>query len=301
VRQQPVRARMCGFGDKDRRPVTPPPCIRLVVTDVKTGLPVPCKDIDGSFFVLQVDLWNPSGTHGVNVVRASSSSPAGSISTAVVTSYPPEHDRAIVRYDGQAPMFLPGAPGPMMGAPPGYPHPMSRPSMSGPHMIDPYTQQPIGFSPMQQGTPMSLASPAPHQQTTFTRNLIGSLSVNASRLKDPQGEEGFWFVLQDLSVRTEGMFRYVASCRWAQATTNSESRLKTMFINVANPSGGGLNTGSAPVLADVFSDTFQVFSAKKFPGVLESTELSKCFATQGIKIPIRKDPKSDDRDPDDSD
>jgi hypothetical protein len=29
--QQPVRARMCGFGDKDRRPITPPPCVRLRV------------------------------------------------------------------------------------------------------------------------------------------------------------------------------------------------------------------------------------------------------------------------------
>jgi hypothetical protein len=50
-----------------------------------------------------------------------------------------------------------------------------------------------------------------------------------------------------------------------------------------------LNLGSAPVLASVFSDVFQVFSAKKFPGVIESTPLSKCFALQGIKIPIRKD------------
>jgi hypothetical protein len=32
-----------------------------------------------------------------------------------------------------------------------------------------------------------------------------------------------------------------------------------------------------------------VYSAKRFPGVVESTDLSKCFATQGIKIPIRKD------------
>ena len=32
-----------------------------------------------------------------------------------------------------------------------------------------------------------------------------------------------------------------------------------------------------------------MFSAKKFPGVIESTELSRTFAQQGIKIPIRKD------------
>jgi hypothetical protein len=50
-----------------------------------------------------------------------------------------------------------------------------------------------------------------------------------------------------------------------------------------------INKGSAPVLATAFSEPFQVFSAKKFPGVIESTALSKCFALQGIKIPIRKD------------
>jgi hypothetical protein len=50
-----------------------------------------------------------------------------------------------------------------------------------------------------------------------------------------------------------------------------------------------LTTGKAPVLASVFSDRFQVYSAKKFPGVIESTPLSKTFAAQGIKIPIRKD------------
>ena len=43
----------------------------------------------------------------------------------------------------------------------------------------------------------------------YTRNLIGSLTVNASVLKDNEGHESFWFVLQDLSVRTEGWFRYV--------------------------------------------------------------------------------------------
>ena len=79
-------------------------------------------------------------------------------------------------------------------------------------------------------------------------------------------------------------------------------RLKMNFVNVGtqpespsqqspggSPSTPTLNLGTAPVLASVFSEVFQVFSAKKFPGVIESTPLSKCFALQGIKIPIRKD------------
>lgn len=35
------------------------------------------------------------------------------------------------------------------------------------------------------------------------------------------------------------------------------------------------------------SDSFIVYSAKKFPGMIESTELSKAFAGQGIRIPVR--------------
>lgn len=41
----------------------------------------------------------------------------------------------------------------------------------------------------------------------FTRNLIGSLAASAFRLSDPDDKIGIWFVLQDLSVRTEGNFR----------------------------------------------------------------------------------------------
>lgn len=44
-------------------------------------------------------------------------------------------------------------------------------------------------------------------QGMFTRNLIGSLAASAFRLQDPNDKIGIWFVLQDLSVRTEGNFR----------------------------------------------------------------------------------------------
>jgi hypothetical protein len=39
VVQQPQRARMCGFGDKDRRLITPPPIIKLTVT-TNEGYPI---------------------------------------------------------------------------------------------------------------------------------------------------------------------------------------------------------------------------------------------------------------------
>lgn len=46
-----------------------------------------------------------------------------------------------------------------------------------------------------------------NNQGMYTRNLIGSLTVNAFTLKDDQENLGVWFVLQDLSVRTEAVFR----------------------------------------------------------------------------------------------
>lgn len=63
---------------------------------------------------------------------------------------------------------------------------------------------PAGLSPATAQQPMS-AGPG----GMFTRNLIGSLSASAFRLTDPDNKIGVWFILQDLSVRTEGTFRYV--------------------------------------------------------------------------------------------
>lgn len=52
---------------------------------------------------------------------------------------------------------------------------------------------------------MSITASQP--QGMFTRNLIGSLAASAFRLTDVQDKIGIWFILQDLSVRTEGCFR----------------------------------------------------------------------------------------------
>lgn len=59
--------------------------------------------------------------------------------------------------------------------------------------------------------PAAAAPVAPAAGGMFTRNLIGSLSASAFRLNDPDDKIGVWFILQDLSVRTEGVFRYVGT------------------------------------------------------------------------------------------
>lgn len=188
VEQQPQRARMCGFGDKDRRPITPPPCVRLIITHKDTGQEVDPDTIEGAFFILQVDLWDKDATREVNIVRASSSSPAVSISTATTTSYPPPNERSLLNQFGQ--------PMPIMYAPPDGSQPFYDPSQGmgyAQSMYMPQYQAPV----VQQ----------PQSNAMYTRNLIGSLTVNASLLNDTNDKPGYWFVLQDLSVRTEGWFR----------------------------------------------------------------------------------------------
>jgi hypothetical protein len=187
VEQQPQRARMCGFGDKDRRPITPPPCVRLIITHKDTGQEVDPETIEGAFFILQVDLWDKDASREVNIVRASSSSPAVSISTATTTSYPPPNERSMLNQYGQ--------PMPMMYSPQDGGQPFYDPSQGmgyAQSMYMPQFQQPVV---------------QPQNNALYTRNLIGSLTVNASLLNDTNEKPGYWFVLQDLSVRTEGWFR----------------------------------------------------------------------------------------------
>lgn len=40
VCQQPLHARMCGFGEKDRRPIDPPPIVQLIVKQQGQDSPV---------------------------------------------------------------------------------------------------------------------------------------------------------------------------------------------------------------------------------------------------------------------
>ncbi|MCJ1460007.1 hypothetical protein MMC28_010386 [Mycoblastus sanguinarius] len=250
IRQQPIRARMCGFGDKDRRPITPPPCIRLVVKDAITRKEIDINEIDTSYFVLTVDLWQPDAQKEVNLVRHSATSP--SISAATSTSYPPPVDEppAYVNTPLQQVSIPPNLPQPPSQRtdvrqtinayqqasatyhqhqfPQGNQNTFQQPAtQSHPHSVS-APQQQQGYYTSSTGTPVTptyhhgqgpllspsqLASCDPRSNPSgmFTRNLIGSLCVSAFKLTNPEGQMGVWFILQDLSVRTEGSFRHDSS------------------------------------------------------------------------------------------
>ncbi|KAJ2743081.1 hypothetical protein GGI20_004019 [Coemansia sp. BCRC 34301] len=190
--QHPVRARMCGFGEKDRRPLDPPPVVRLRVRD-DDGEFVQNEDVDIWKFVVSATLWAPKT----------------------------DHDRSIVIN----PNTLPG------------PVPM-----------------------YQSSSVISLSEPVK------VRNLVGTTVSNAYLLKDENDNLNIFFIFHDLSVRTEGQFR-----------------IKFQFAVIPSE-----NDPRAFVESVTWSSIFEVYSAKTFPGMTDSTELSKAFATQGIKITIRK-------------
>ncbi|CDH55318.1 velvet factor [Lichtheimia corymbifera JMRC:FSU:9682] len=175
VCQQPLHARMCGFGEKDRRPIDPPPIVKLIVQQEQG--PVDVQTLQTPFFVLHVTLWSADRVEERNII-----------------SNPPK----------------------------------------------------------------------------CTRVLMGSLVSSPSLLKDPSGEQGLYFAFPDLSIRTEGRY--------------------TLRFSLMKLASSDFQTDAkSRIIAQVFSDPFTVYSAKKFPGMTESTELSKAFAKQGLKIPIRND------------
>jgi len=129
-------------------------------------------------------------------------------------------------------------------------------------------------------TPSGPAPAASHpvahgSRSAYTRTLVGPLSSNGYRLQDEHRKWGIFFLFQDLSVRTEGTFRL---------------RLRLMNVGAPpapEPGATEVHTNVSPVLAQVFSEPFTVYSAKRFPGVPETTALSIAFGNQGLKLPLR--------------
>ncbi|OBZ76551.1 hypothetical protein A0H81_03856 [Grifola frondosa] len=67
VVQHPLRARMCGFGDKDRRPLAPAAVAKMTVSR-EDGTLVDVDEVDCSFFLVTVDLWSADGKQEMNLV-----------------------------------------------------------------------------------------------------------------------------------------------------------------------------------------------------------------------------------------
>ncbi|GAA5821265.1 hypothetical protein JCM3770_007388 [Rhodotorula araucariae] len=349
VVQQPVRARMCGLGDKDRRPISPPVLVQLRIVDRRTGEEIDVEDVDTTFLVLAADLRTADGAHDANIIypaQARALGPAAPTSTAswrpscspecspwgypspadsqtsslgtpraLLESLPDEEtalvaasltvgalgpDRSSADLPGQSPSAGTKRPSsaeempaslniPSPGVDRATPAPAKRArstSTSSPTWTSAAaapaaapSEAYIPYARPRRTAPDSLPSSPPLQAADDedarppVPNLIGTLHTNAHKLRGLDGRRGVFFVLPDLSVRTEGAFRV---------------RLRVVRIGI----NGARTQAAAAVVAVAQTDAFTVCSAKKFEGMLDPTPLSQCFAQQGVRIPTRRPVKA---------
>ncbi|KAK4192059.1 velvet factor-domain-containing protein [Podospora australis] len=176
VRQQPYAARSCGFGERDRRVIDPPPIVQLTIHDDSLSKSEVSQLLRHQFSVVHCSIWDDKG----------------------------EKDMSSMPED--------------------------------------FRQQ---------------------------RRLMGTLVASPFVGLDENGEEGCFFCFPDLSCRTPGSFR-----------------LKFALV-VLDPIN--MRTGTkSDILATVFSEPFQVYNAKDFPGMKASTQLTKRLKEQGCLISIKK-------------
>ncbi|OAP62477.1 hypothetical protein AYL99_04682 [Fonsecaea erecta] len=315
VIQQPKRARMCGFGDKDRRPITPPLIVKLHIFDPETHQEIDYgKVVDLSKFILGVDLWDVHGKHEDNCVRNNTTSP--SISSTVTTPYPPATTGGLRSTQQLRPYDVTNLPSwrgardsvsssTQSSVPTSASSTYNNDSYEQRNPSYPYSNEVHYNGHHQNGYDNSLHRTSPHEPIPSpapplrsarssqdlgplnpvrgepSKNLIGQCHTSVQRLDDEKKAVGLYFIFQDLSVRTEGWFRL-------KCTLFCLAKLVMDDDDESDAASNELYR-EAPCLASTFTLPFKVFSAKKFPGVVETTHLSRIFADQGIKIPIRRD------------
>ncbi|CAJ2505603.1 Uu.00g129970.m01.CDS01 [Anthostomella pinea] len=99
--------------------------------------------------------------------------------------------------------------------------------------------------------------------------MSGQMVSSLHRLKDPSNQEGAFFIFGDLTIRSEG--HYVI-------------RFELLQFEV-----GGDELGFVDHITSITSRPFQVHAGKAFPGMQESTFLTRSFSDQGVRLRLRKD------------
>lgn len=131
-------------------------------------------------------------------------------------------------------------------------------------------------------TSLKLARPVAHGRVqtpaaTSPPVLTGVPCSGIAYLDRP--EEAGYFLFPDLSVRHEG--------RYKLAFTLYEETKEAADFDIEDTET--LDTQNFAFRMEIESEPFTVYSAKKFPGLSESTALSRNLSDQGVRVRIRRD------------
>ena len=102
------------------------------------------------------------------------------------------------------------------------------------------------------------------EDTPATNSLIGTVVSSLHKLKDANNIDGGFFIFGDLSVKIEGRFKLQFSLY----------QMRDVHCQL---------------VASTTSSPFTVYPVKSFPGLQESTFLTRSFSDQGVRIRLRKD------------
>ncbi|KAK1144258.1 hypothetical protein N8T08_005671 [Aspergillus melleus] len=222
IRQQPLAARACGAGDRDRRPVDPPPIIQMLLTDFDSQ-----SDTDSDI------LQDPRFAVGCLLVPVSASSDIDAES-GLRDDYPAQRDAGSGGGGGQ-----------------------TTPLLSGKAFVSPFY---VDADPDPDTAPVHPSSSiieSLYNTSTTTKTPFILPNPNPPSKTDTSIPATF-YIFSDLSVRTAGLYR-----------------LQFRLMNWGNVEDTGK---SMPILAETWSDPFRVYPAKDFPGMRDSSAL-----TRGLK------------------
>ena len=258
IRQQPIAARACGAGDKDRRAIDPLPILQLLITDFSPDSPQDIEALNYKLYVVGCQLFSIATdpktgaerrTHASNIVERGSSSSSNS------NSNKSRHETGDIGGGGGGvgvDEFQKGR---------------SVQVLSGRTYVSPFF---VDADPEPHRAPIHPRSSKTQQQPQHPQQYGTShlLPPMTHPTPTPSAIPSTFFIFADLSVRTSGTYRL--RFRLADVGRAAESRPGT----------------STPILDEVWTQPFQVYAAKDFPGMRETpylTEQLKGLGASGIK------------------
>lgn len=124
-----------------------------------------------------------------------------------------------------------------------------------------------------------------------TPPVLTGMPVSSMILLDRPTEAGY-FIFSDLSVRHEGKYYLTFSLMEEvkeDRDKDADEHMSGTDEIVGPDIGPGQEARCWNFRTTVHTDEFDVYSAKKFPGLQESTQLSRTVAEQGCRVRIRRD------------
>ncbi|KAH8704182.1 velvet factor-domain-containing protein [Talaromyces proteolyticus] len=222
IRQQPIATRACAAGEKDRRPIDPPPILQMLLVDFNPESEDDRELIQNSRYTVAcllyaVDKPGPNGEENL-----------------IHSSHMPENRKHRENYESRNMTSdnIAGEP------------PRSVQVLSGKTFVSPF------YAPIEPDPETAPGHPVSHNARTV-RSMAEISHMPAT-----------FFIFADLSVRTAGVYRL---------------KFRLMDWGMTFESGK-----AQPILSEIFSDPFRVYSSKDFPGMRESSALTWNLRQMGV-------------------